>query len=104
MGFDDNMERDPEHETLSELLACIYKWRSNIIFNARELYDQALIHAQVDNNLQEILLDLNGGKSLSSRSVGAILKFRHGRIANGLKLELSKASTKGNSFKVTKLV
>ncbi|PKH65856.1 hypothetical protein CXF61_04245 [Psychrobacter sp. 4Dc] len=103
-SIDDNMERDPEHETLSELLACIYKWRSNIIFNARELYDQALIHAQVDNNLQEILLDLNGGKSLSSRSVGAILKFRHGRIANGLKLELSKASTKGNSFKVTKLV
>ena len=103
-SIDDNMERDPEHETLSELLACIYKWRSNIIFNARELYDQALIHAQVDNNLQEILLDLSGGKSLSSRSVGAMLKFRHGRIANGLKLELSKASTKGNSFKVTKLV
>ncbi len=103
-SIDDNMERDPEHETLSELLACIYKWRSNIIFNARELYDQALIHAQVDNNLQEILLDLNGGKLLSSRSVGAMLKFRHGRIANGLKLELSKASTKGNSFKVTKLV
>lgn len=102
-SIDDNMERDPEHETLSDLLACIYKWRSNIIFNARELYDQASIHAQVDNNLQEILLDLNGGKSLSSRSVGAMLKFRHGRIANGLKLELSKASTKGNSFKVTKL-
>lgn len=102
-SIDDNMANDPEHETLSDLLSCIYQWRSNMIFSARELHDQALFHAQVDNDLQEILLDLNGGKSLSSRSVGAMLKFRHGRIADGLKLELCKESTKGNSFKVTRL-
>src|SRR5699024_9407659 len=59
-SIDDNMEKDPEHETLSELLAWIYKWRSNIIFNARELYDQAIRSAMTDNDLQEILLDLNG--------------------------------------------
>lgn len=103
-SIDDNMEKDPEHETLSELLACIYKCRGSAIFTARELHDQAMRDALRDNNLQEILLDLNGGKQLSSRSIGNMLKFRHGRIANGLKLELSKASTKGNSFKVTKLV
>lgn len=102
-SIDDNMAKDPEHETLSQLLACIYKWRSNIIFNARELHDQAIRNAQIDNDLQEILLDLNGGKPLSSRSVGMMLRFRHGRIADGLKLELCKESTRGNSFKVTKL-
>lgn len=103
-SIDDNMANDPEHETLSELLACIYRWRSNIIFSARELHDQAIRDALKDNDLQEILLDLNGGKSLSSRSVGMMLKFRHGRIADGLKLELCKESTKGNSFKVSKLI
>ncbi|PKH82858.1 hypothetical protein CXF60_01640 [Psychrobacter sp. 4Bb] len=102
-SIDDNMAKDPEHETLSQLLACIYKWRSNIIFNARELHDQAIRNAQIDNDLQEILLDLNGGKPLSSRSVGMMLRFRHGRIADGLKLELCKESTRGNSFKVIKL-
>lgn len=32
-SIDDNMANDPEHETLSELLACIYRWRSNIILS-----------------------------------------------------------------------
>lgn len=102
-SIDDSMANDPEHETLSNLLSCIYKWRNNVIFSARELHDRAILHTQVDNTLQEILLDLNGGKSLSSRSIGMMLKFRHGCIADGLKLELCKESTKGNSFKVTKL-
>lgn len=102
-SIDDNIEKDPEHETLSELLNHIYAWQSNRPFTSKELYDHALHKAFNGNELQEVLLDLNGGKMLSSRSVGMILKFRHGRIANGLKLELSKASTKGNSFKVAKL-
>lgn len=102
-SIDDNMEKDPEHETLSELLEHIYTWRNCRPFTSKELYDHAIRNACIDNELQEILLDLNGGKSLSSRSVGMILKFRHGRIADGLKMELAKTSTKGNSFKVTKL-
>lgn len=102
-SIDDNIEKDPEHETLSELLNHIYAWQSNRPFTSKELYDHALRKAFNGNELQEVLLDLNGGKMLCSRSVGMILKFRHGRIANGLKLELSKASTKGNSFKVAKL-
>jgi len=102
-SIDDNMEKDPEHETLSELLEHIYIWRNCRPFTSKELYDHAIRNALIDNELQEILLDLNGGKSLSSRSVGMILKFRHGRIADGLKMELAKTSTKGNSFKVTKL-
>ena len=103
-SIDDNMEKDPEHETLSELLNHIYAWQSNRPFTSKELYDHALHKAFNGNDLQEVLLDLNGGNMLSSRSVGMILKFRHGRIADGLKLELSKASTKGNSFKVSKLI
>jgi len=105
-SIDDNMEKDPEHETLSELLACIYEWHPNTPFTAKSLnaYLACQSRYATDHPLSEILLDLNGGKTVTSRSIGMILKFRHGRIADGLKLELSKASTKGNSFKVTKVI
>lgn len=102
-AIDDTMDKDPEHETLSELLTHIYAWRPNQAFTAKELCDHAIRHMPIDNELQELLIDLNGGKMLSSRSVGRILKFRHGRIADGLKLTLSRASTKGNSFKVSRI-
>ncbi|MGP5504519.1 hypothetical protein [Psychrobacter celer] len=103
-AIDDTMDKDPEHETLSDLLTHIYAWRPNQAFTAKELCDHAIRHMPIDNELQELLIDLNGGKMLSSRSVGRILKFRHGRIADGLKLSLSKASTKGNSFKVSRII
>jgi hypothetical protein len=50
-----------------------------------------------------VLQDLNGGKALTTRSIGNVLKYRRGRIADGLKLELVKASTKGNSFRVLRV-
>ncbi len=105
-SIDNNMDKDPEHETLSELLACIYEWQPNTPFTAKSLnaYLTCQSRYATDHPLSEILLDLNGGKTVTSRSIGMILKFRHGRIADGLKLELSKASTKGNSFKITKVI
>lgn len=102
-SIDDNMEKDPEHETLCELLTGIYEWQANTPFTARALNDYITRHAFDDQPLREVLQDLNGGKALTTRSIGNVLKYRRGRIADGLKLELVKASTKGNSFRVLRV-
>src|SRR5699024_8919354 len=102
-SIDDNMEKDPEHETLCELLTGIYEWQGNTPFTARALNDYITRHAFDDQPLREVLQDLNGGKALTTRSIGNVLKYRRGRIAHGLKLELVKASTKGNSFRVLRV-
>jgi hypothetical protein len=101
-SIDDNMVKDPEHEALSELLAHIYEWQGNRPFTARALKDYITRQAYKDCSLRETMLDLNGGKTLSSISIGNILKYRYGRIAGGLKLELAKNSSKGNVFKILK--
>ncbi|MGB3109410.1 MAG: hypothetical protein WBB40_02360 [Psychrobacter alimentarius] len=102
-SIDDNMEKDPEHETLCELLTGIYEWQASAPFTARALSDYMTRQICSDHPLHEVLIDLNGGNSLTTRSIGNLLKNRRGRIAAGLKLELAKASTKGNSFKVRKV-
>lgn len=101
-SIDANMDTDPEHETLSELLDAIYQWQVNKPFTARALSDY-LTRVHFDHPLHEVLQDLNGGKPLTTRSIGMVLKFRHGRIASGLKLEQSKVSTKGNYFRVIRV-
>lgn len=102
-SIDDNMEKDPEHETLCELLTAIYEWQASAPFTARALNDYMTRQVLNDHSLHEILIDLNGGNSLTTRSIGNLLKNRHGRIADGMKLELVKASTKGNLFRIRKV-
>lgn len=104
--IDDSMDKDPEHETLSDMLNGIYEWQRCAIFTARQLFDHAKPNddfGMAEQSLFETLNDLNGGKKLTSRSVGNLLKHRRGRIANGLKLEQVKATSQGNCYRLIEI-
>ena len=100
--IDESMGKDPEQETLSEMLAGIYEWRQNRVFTAKELYDYVAPNYSTNTQLCEALNELNGGQRLSSRSIGRLISYRRGRIADGLKLEQVKNSSKGSSYKIVK--
>lgn len=100
-SIDDNMQIDPEHETLSELLMEVRHWMVAAPFTAKELYNFAEDkRCRLDGGLHELLTELNHGNRLDSRAVGRILSYRRGRVADGVKLEQVKSSSKGYTYRV----
>lgn len=95
-SIDDGVVSDPEHEILGELLTEIKKCKGDEWFTAKELCDDNEFCGQLSEVFSEILPT----QRLVAKSVGKALSFRRDRIANGLKLTMSKKGKHAAEFRI----
>jgi hypothetical protein len=94
---------DPELQTLGELLTSWHEVYGETHVSASQVVND--INADFDAKMitiQECLTDLTGQTSLSSKSLGRVLAYRMGRIANGHVLERVQAANKSFLWRVRK--
>lgn len=76
---------DPEADALFALLDALRVHFGDREFSAKDVFDQ--MGTIIETPIQSAILDLAGDKTTrSTRSLGRVLKFREGRIVNGLRL------------------
>lgn len=100
-SIDENLEADPEQETLAAVLTGIFEWQGSTPFKARELLAYARFEEATKPDFGEALAALCGSNGEpTSIGMGKALSFRRDRIAEGLKLVIANKSTKGTTFRV----
>lgn len=118
-SIDNNLEADPEQETLAAVLTGIFEWRGSKPFKASDIlhyiggrpyidkcFDGEDVTDEIDNSviLGEALEALCGSNGLPKVvGLGKALSFRRDRIAEGLKLVIAKKSTKGTTFQIVEI-
>ena len=85
-AVDEAQGNDPEQEALSELLRELRLQFAGQPFTAKELMHKINASYGPSDGLGEAVRDLAGGEVRSTKSLGRILKFRAGRIVDGLVL------------------
>lgn len=95
-SIDDGVVTDPEHEILGELLSEINSCKGETWFTAKELCDDN----EFCGPLSEVFSEVLHTQRITAKSVGKALSFRRDRIANGLKLVMSKNGKHAAKFKI----
>jgi hypothetical protein len=84
---DASQGQDPEQTAFGDLLAELQKNFKDSAFNAKDVYQAMRVDEFNDGNLADCFGDLTSNRSPNARTIGRVLAFRTGRIANNLVLQ-----------------
>jgi hypothetical protein len=98
-AVDDAQSSDPEQDALYEVLCALRDCFGDRSFSAKEILAEINACFEHTNVLKDAISDVIGREIKSPRSLGRVLKFRTGRVVNGLSLDLAPKDGHANSLR-----